>query len=195
MVELLVTIVVAGILISIAAPSFNDAIRNSKQVAKTKELMSALRIARSEAIKRSTLTAVCARRTNTLCGDDWSNGFITFIDSGDVAGSRENDEQILRVAQGIEGGGWIMNRARLVNTNAAPIERTFIQFGPRGTSHWRGSGYFVICDNRGQQSARAINISLSGDPRRARKNAGILISSFGGLAACGSENTSGGGGG
>ena len=69
-------------------------------------------------------------------------------------------------------------------TTAAPLERTFIRFGPRGTSHWRGSGYFVICDARGQESARAINITLNGDPRRARMSDGELISSFGDVATC-----------
>jgi len=186
LVELVIALAVAGILLGVAAPNFSDAMRNSKQIVEVNELMGALRFARSEAIKRSTRTAVCAREDNGTCGADWSNGYITFIDNGATRGVIDADEQILRVAQAVDGGVWIMNRARLVNTAERPLERQFIRFGPRGTSHWRGSGYFGVCDPRGQENAKAINISLSGDPRRARTNdAGMLVSSFGGLAACG----------
>lgn len=184
-VELLITMVVAAILLAVAAPNFSEAMLNSRQVVKTNELMSSLRLARSEAIKRSTRTAVCARETNTSCGGDWSNGFIVFVDDGATAGTIEDGEQVLRVAQAIEGGSWILNRARLVNTSEAPLQRAHIRFGPRGNSHWRGSGYFAICDGRGQESARAINITLSGDPRRARMDGDTLLNSFGGEAACG----------
>lgn len=193
LVELLIAMAVAGVLLSLAAPNFSYAMLNSAQIVKTNELMGALRIARSEAIKRSTRTAVCARADNDTCGTDWSNGFIAFVDSGDpllpgadTPGVIDATEEILRVAQATEGAAWILNRARLINTAETPTERAFIRFGPRGTSHWKGSGYFAICDTRGQESAKAINISLSGDPRRARRQGATLISSFGGLADCGS---------
>lgn len=187
MVELVIALAVAGILLGIAAPNFSDAMRNSKQIITTNELMGALRLARSEAIKRSTRTVVCARQDNSTCGTNWSNGFITFIDNGATRGVIDTDEQILRVAQSVENGSWILNRARLLNTAESPLQRHFIRFGPRGTSHWLGSGYFTICDPRGQSTAKAINISLSGDPRRARKNGDDLVNSFGGLADCGTS--------
>lgn len=186
LVELIITLAVSGVLLSVAAPNFGDAMRNSAQIIITNDLMGALRLARSEAIKRSTRTAVCARAENSTCGTDWSNGFITFIDNGDTSGVIDANEQILRVAQAVDGGAWILNRARLVNTAEQPIDRPYIRFGPRGTSNWRGSGYFAICDHRGQETAKAINISLSGDPRRARVENSVLTSSFGGLADCGS---------
>lgn len=185
-VELLIAMVVAGVLLSIAAPNFSDAMRNSSQIVTINDLMGGLRLARSEAIKRSTRTAICARADNQSCGTDWSNGFITFVDNGATSGTIDAGEEILRISPPLNEGFWILNRARLVNTAEKPIERPFIRFGPRGTSNWRGSGYFAVCDNRGQESAKAINISLSGDPRRARIEGNILRSSFGGLAACGS---------
>jgi len=185
MVELLITIVVAGVLLGIAAPNFSDAMLNSRQVVKTNELMGALKIARSEAIKRSTRTAVCARGDDDTCGDKWSNGFLVFVDNESMPGVIDSGEEILRVAEPIEGASWILNRARLVNTGESPLQRPFIRFGPRGTSNWRGSGFFMLCDGRGDQTARALNISLSGDPRRARREDGDLINSFGGTAQCG----------
>jgi len=186
MVELLVTICVAAILLAIAAPDFRDAMLNSRQLVETNELMGALKVARSSAITRSTRASVCARSSNTECGTDWNNGFIAFIDNGATPGSVDDGEEILRVASPIESG-WLLNSARLVNTSESPLERPYIRFGPRGTSNWRGSGYFAVCDARGDEFARAINISLSGDPRRARLDGtGVLISSFGTAPECGS---------
>ena len=187
LVELLITMVVAAILLSIAAPNFSDAMLNSRQTVKINELMSSLRLARSEAIKRATRTSVCARGPNQTCGTDWSEGFIAFIDNGDNPGVIDADEEIIRIADGLEGSAWLQNRARLVNTGEEPIQRRFIRFGPRGTSHWRGSGYFLLCDGRGQESALGINISMSGDPRRARDDNGALINSFGDPADCGTK--------
>ena len=184
LIELLITMIIAGVLLSVAAPDFSDAIRNSRQRTITNELMGSLKFARSEAIKRSTRTTVCARGADNSCGSSWSQGHIVFLDNGATPGEIDDDEEILRLGTPVEQG-FILNRARLVNTSESPLQRPFIRFGPRGTSHWRGSGFFVVCDNRGDDYARAINISLSGDPRRARYNeANELINSFGGPVSC-----------
>lgn len=192
--ELLITLAVLGVLTSIAAPSFSDAMLNSHQVVKTNELMGVIRVARSEAIKQATRTSVCARADNDTCGSDWSNGFIAFTDAGDTPGVIDTDEEILRIAQGTEGESKIVNKARLVNTAAAPLQRNYIRFGPRGTSNWRGSGYFLVCDSREEAAARGINISLSGDPRRARRQNDILINSFGVAADCAAVTSGAGSG-
>ncbi len=189
LVELFIAMAVAAILLSVAVPNFSDAMRNSQQSATTNELMGSLRIARSEAIKQSTRTAVCARATDLSCGDDWSNGFIAFMDNGANSGVIDANETILRISPALSSGAWIQNYARLVNTTETPIERPFIRYGPRGESHWRGSGYFLVCDQRGAESTRAINISLSGDPRRARMHNGALVNSFSGTAACPDKDT------
>lgn len=185
LVELLITVVVLGILLSVAAPNFGDAILNSRQIVKTNELMSGLKIARSAAITRSTRTAICARLDDDTCGTDWTNGFLVFVDNDVTPGAIDAGEEILRIAEPLEGSSQLINRARLVNTAESPLQRRFIRFGPRGTSNWRGSGYFVICDSRGDNFARALNISLSGDPKRARREGGVLLNSFGGPASCG----------
>ena len=184
LVELLITVVVAGVLMSIAAPNFSDAMQNSRQTVIVNELMGALRYARSEAIKQSTRTAVCARGADTSCGNDWNQGHIVFVDNGATPGDIDTDETVLRVSTAAEQGD-IFNRARLVNTNEEPLPRPFIRFGPRGTSNWSGAGYFIVCDSRGDEFARAINLTLSGDPRRARyDDTDSLINVFGETVSC-----------
>lgn len=59
LIELMVTIVVAGILLSIAIPSFQNFIIDSRLNAAATELADAVRLARSEAIKRSRPIVLC----------------------------------------------------------------------------------------------------------------------------------------
>lgn len=79
--ELMITLSVAGILMAIAIPSFSDMMRNSRLTAYTNELVSALNIARSEAVKRG--QHVVVRKTGT----GWENGWQVFVDVDRPAGN------------------------------------------------------------------------------------------------------------
>ncbi|MFC4312112.1 GspH/FimT family pseudopilin [Steroidobacter flavus] len=62
--ELMIAITVLTIGISIAVPSFNDMTRRHRLTTQTNSLMSALAIARSEAVKRGTPVTVCPVAAN-----------------------------------------------------------------------------------------------------------------------------------
>ena len=189
LIELVVTVAIAALLMGIAAPSFRDSVLNSQHIAEYNDLMGSLRFARSEAIKRSSRTAVCARANDTACGSNWSNGFLVFIDNGDNPGEVDADEEILRIKQPSSSDVKISNSAKLLSSAGSPIARPFIRFGPRGTSNWRGTGYFTLCDLRGSDEARAVNIAFNGDARKARRNeTGELLNSFGSTVSCTSES-------
>jgi len=98
LVELMVTVTVSVILIAIAAPSFGTLLlKRSVQVA-ADNLVSDLRFARTEAIKRSRTVSVCSATTPTACsaGASWKDGWIVFVDA-DGDGSLDEGDQILRV--------------------------------------------------------------------------------------------------
>jgi type IV fimbrial biogenesis protein FimT len=78
--ELLVTLTVASILLSVAVPGFVDVIRNNRAAANANELLTALSIARSEAIKRGARVSMCRSANGTACGGTWSDGWIVFVD-------------------------------------------------------------------------------------------------------------------
>jgi len=59
LVELMMTIAIAMILMTIAVPSFTIMINNSKITSKTNEFISSLNLARSEALKRSNNVSIC----------------------------------------------------------------------------------------------------------------------------------------
>ena len=58
--ELMAALAVLGILFSLGVPSFSQMIRDNRVVANTNELVVALSVARSEAVKRGVPMTVCA---------------------------------------------------------------------------------------------------------------------------------------
>jgi len=109
LVELLITLVVVGIAVSLAVPGFARFIREQQITTQTNDFLTSLNIARSEALKRGEAVAVCASSTGASCSgnNDWDAGWIVFTDEqGPTPGTVEtgSGESILRVHGGLEGG-------------------------------------------------------------------------------------------
>ena len=190
-VEVIVTVAVAAILLGVAAPSFRELVVGQRRDAVVRALAGDLRFARSESIKRASRIGLCARAAGAAeaCGTNWSEGWLVWSDDGDAPGAIDaaSGERTLRARDAIPAGLALANRARTVNGVQEPTEFRAIRFGPRGTSSWRGGGTFALCDVEGGEGARvaAVNVSLSGDVRPARRDGdGALIDAFGGTIAC-----------
>lgn len=97
LIELLVVIALVAILATTAVPSMIDFVRRNRLVTQTNEVVRAINLARSEAVKRSEQVSLCPSSDQATCngGTDWTTGWIAFIDSGS-AGSPTVDE-VLRV--------------------------------------------------------------------------------------------------
>lgn len=188
--ELVIVLAIAAILMSVAMPSFQNAMLNAKGNSVTSSLIGSLQYARSEAIKQSDRVSVCARATDTTCCvncTDWADGWLVFTDSGPNVGvvDAAEDEQVLRVVQELPEGSDVMTLAKTTTGAGAGIARPFIRFSPRGESNWRGGGTFIYCDTREEEGASALNVTLSGDIRRARKDAnGAIFDAFGDAVDC-----------
>ncbi|MGZ5014211.1 MAG: GspH/FimT family pseudopilin, partial [Methylobacter sp.] len=76
--ELMITIVIAGILVGIAIPSFTSTISSNRLTTYANELVTALNLARSEAVKRG--VQVTVRRKGTTSAQ-WESGWDLFVDS------------------------------------------------------------------------------------------------------------------
>jgi len=73
LIELIITITIVGILAALAMPSFNDFILNQRAKNASFDLMSALTLTRSEAIKRN------ASVTMTQVSGGWQNGWTVDV--------------------------------------------------------------------------------------------------------------------
>jgi len=186
--ELVIALAVIAILMGIGAPSMQVAAKNAKMVAVTNELVGALQIARSESVKQSLNVSVCARGTNVSCGDNWRNGWLVFQDAGATRGKLDDGETILAVNQEIDPSIDVVNSAITAGASGSANSRSYIRFSPRGGSNWRGGGSFIICDGRGDEAARALNIVMSGDVRNAREDEnGKKYDAFGQSVVCPKE--------
>ena len=82
LVEMIVTMAILAILLSVAAPSYNSTVSSTRMSGEINNLMSSLNLARSEAIKQGLSVSVCpavspTATTNTCAAtSDWSTGWI-----------------------------------------------------------------------------------------------------------------------
>ncbi len=112
LIEIIVTVSIATILMSIAIPNYTAMIKNNKVTAITNELISAMILARSEALKRKNNVSVCASVNQVACsGTDFSTGWIVYVEcsfpvngaisvlgDGDCDGDGVNDpDQVIKV--------------------------------------------------------------------------------------------------
>ena len=79
-IELMITLVVAAILLSIVAPSFRDIIQDNRLTTEINSLSASLNLTRSEAIKRGTPATLCKSNDSVSCmaPANWHDGWLVF---------------------------------------------------------------------------------------------------------------------
>jgi type IV fimbrial biogenesis protein FimT len=156
LIELMITIVIAGILLAMGIPSFNQMIKNNQLTTQVNLLVTSLNLARNEAIKRSVNITICQSSTGNSCVGNWpasNNGWIVFVDT-DNDGIADVSEEILRVHGKLDGG------------NTLKYSRNRVSYSSQGYATGF-NGTFVLCDSRGNSNAKAEVVSNTG---RARKS-------------------------
>ena len=151
--ELMVTIAIVTILASVAVPSYNNLINNSRQKSAVNQFLGELHLARSEAVKRSKQVMMCASEDGASCSsnnDKWQKGWIIFIDS-DKDDTYDNDEELIRASG---------ESHELLSLKATNDVTKFIRYRPNGLS--RENGTFTICDGRGATHAKSVVINITG---------------------------------
>lgn len=96
LIELMITLAIAAIVLTIGVPSFQEMMRNNRVAAQMNEFTSALNLARSEAVKRGVNVGLVP---NT---GGWAQGWTAFVDT-DSSGSLNGTEVTLRVYDRLEG--------------------------------------------------------------------------------------------
>jgi type IV fimbrial biogenesis protein FimT len=113
LVELLITILVASLLMALAVPAFHSFVENNRLAASTNQIVTALAVARSEAIHRRETVTLCSS-TDTAAAvptcavsASWETGWIAFTDrngNGVYEPLAVPPEVLLRVWEGIPTG-------------------------------------------------------------------------------------------
>jgi len=162
-VELLVSVAVFLILVSVGVPGFNQTLLNNRQVSQVNLLVGSMQLARSKAVFSNTRVTVCASDDGASCGNSWSNGWIVFVDSnGD--GQRNGKEAALRSVTDVQNLE-ITPKGIANNFMYRPTGRMMANNNIRANT-----GQFTVCDIRGAAHARAIVVDSSGRPRASKYN-------------------------
>lgn len=152
LIELMVTLSVLAILLTIGIPSLQMFIQNSRLQSQSASLMGDLNYARAEAVRLGSPVAVCASANGAACSGalTWETGWLIFndINTDGVVDAGE----LLRAAPALGGG----------NTMRAAIP--LVRFNALGYSNGFGAT-FRVCDSRGPGSARGVVLSNHGRVR------------------------------
>jgi type IV fimbrial biogenesis protein FimT len=162
--EVLTTLGVVGLSLSLAVPSFNDAARSSRRAAAINDLVAILHVARSEALTRNATVAVCPSADGETCGRlPWESGWIRFLDANGNFRA-DGGEALLGAASGPVG----------VEIHTATFARA-VAFGPAGRVTAPGNGAaagdFLFCSTAGDPAPRVVVLTALGQPVLASQRA------------------------
>lgn len=127
LVESMVVLSIVAVMAAWALPSFLSAIQQTRLAAATHEFMSAISLARSEAIKRNARTVLCVAVSESGCASTghWNQGWLLFEDVNSN-GSLDTSENIIRYQSALH--------ADLVIKGNKPVEK-YISYLGSGRSH------------------------------------------------------------
>jgi type IV fimbrial biogenesis protein FimT len=158
LVELMITLAVGITILGIGIPAFTGMMASNRTTGYANEMIGALRLARSEAVKRGEGVTICASNTaNTACdGANWQNGWLLFTDPDNDRTYTAASDTLVRVWQAPEGG---------VVFDSAPNN---IRFRASGELSGSVADFaFQSGDCSGDQ-ARTVSISRMGRPNITR---------------------------
>ena len=127
LVEMMVTVAIVAIMLALAAPAMQQFVTQKAVSTSADELVSALRFARSEALKRSSPVSICASKDAAGSGcatsNDLTNGWIIFADRDGNGAYDSGTDELLRVRQ---------NLSKQVAGPAATASSPYIEFVATG---------------------------------------------------------------
>jgi type IV fimbrial biogenesis protein FimT len=180
LIELMITLAIVGTLLTVGVPSLRTFLQNNQLIAATNELLSAIHIARSEAIKQNIAVTVCESSNGSSCSatGNWENGWIVFVDSNyDLANTggvctASNTDCLLRIHDGFDASQ--LTVSGLDVNDAAISSFTFTSRGrPRSAI---GASQFSLCSlgsDGATVNSRAVVLSITGRVRVSDNSAVI----------------------
>jgi type IV fimbrial biogenesis protein FimT len=165
LIELVVTIAVAGILATLAMPSFRQFIVSSKLTTLSNELLGAFTYARNEAITRNKRITICARDATSTAmlrkcastGGAWEQGWIIYVDDGATLNQVDPDEKILRYRERLDDGYTIRN-----NCSGGHIRYLSYNSGGQPRGSFTGGDLRVAAVDSGPNAQRHLCLARGG---------------------------------
>jgi type IV fimbrial biogenesis protein FimT len=146
-IELMITILVLAVLISLGAPNLYQMIVNNRLTTEVNSLVAGLQYARSEALRRNTVVTIGASST------DWSSGWNVWIDT-DADNAVDGTETLLR-SQNSQASGYTIKPPSSVTTSPAAL-----RFNANGTIANASPLVTEVC--KSGSVGRVVTVSMVG---------------------------------
>jgi type IV fimbrial biogenesis protein FimT len=160
--ELLIGVAVVAILMRMASPAMSSVMDSVKLTSMSNTFLSALYLARSEAIKRNGRVVLCKSVSGVSCNPDggWEQGWIVFRDANNNA-ILDSEEEVIR-----RESGWATDVSLIGNS---PVAK-YISYTPVGTTKLSSgafqAGTITVCRKSSPSvEARQIIVSSTGRAR------------------------------
>ena len=165
--EMLIAMAVASTLTTIGISSFQLIVLNQRMSGAINTLVTALHLARSEAIKRHASAVLCPSPDGRRCvngSHDWEAGFLLYIDRNDNR-AVDADETVVRVF-GTSDGLQLRSKSG----------RDDVRYLPNGLASGANTT-FTVCDARGRSTPKAVIVSNAGRVRTATRmpGGGVIV--------------------
>ena len=130
LIELMVTVALVAILLTVAVPSFTTYQRNAELTSFTNTLLSGINAARGEAMKRGRNAMVVPTD-----GANWSNGWIVFVDVNRSAAYEATNDVIILTSEPAP------NYLTVINTGATTAAGLYLMYDASGYSKLKTSAF------------------------------------------------------
>jgi type IV fimbrial biogenesis protein FimT len=132
LIELMITLVILGVTVTLATPAMQHVIQGSRLRTETTRLLDAINLARSEAVLRNVAVSLCPSSMADSgvpdCAGDFNDGWIVFTNRNRDRIIDAGSDRIIRAFEAIPPGYSVTNLA-----GSRPIEE-LITYLPDGSS-------------------------------------------------------------
>jgi len=159
--ELIVTLAVAAIILSVGVPSFRGVIMDNRLVSQSNQFVTSVKMARSAAVRYQRPATVCssdnfdAAVPTCSADNDWSNGWIVWVD--------KNRDSLTTANEIISVFGPINDASTLSSTTSSSFTYDARGFGTAG------AGNLTLCDSRTDEMGRIIKVNSVGRTNVSRE--------------------------
>ena len=165
LIELMTVVAVLAVTLSIAVPGMQRTISSTRPRTEASRLLSALVLARSEAVGRNSLVSVCPSAFGSdgiaRCSNSYADGWIVFSNRDKDRVVDKGSDEIIRVFSGLPSGYSLTNKAGTIDAHE------LISYYPDGSS--RKNRTLMICPVSGHSTPSwSVVMNMVGRPRIAK---------------------------
>lgn len=161
LIELLFTIALLGILLSLAFPVYRHLVAGLRLFILTERINMTIHYARSEAIRRQSFVTICKSQDGKTCSGRWKDGWMVFFAKN--PNDLSDNTTLLRVYPALGYRDFLVWHGSR--------SHDYLQLRPDGSTYGQ-NGSFIICVSvLSKKVAWSVKVSQTGRLRVDKKNA------------------------